>query len=43
MHRKVTILSKEDLKKRYSGEMSNTRMAKLTKEALEMGYSIALI
>lgn len=43
MNRKVTILSKEDLEKRYSGEMANTRMAKLTKEALELGYSIALI
>lgn len=42
MKSKVTVLSKEQLDERYS-RLANTRMAKLTKEAIEKGYSIALV
>lgn len=38
----VRVLSKKQLDERYS-KLANTRMAKLTKEAIEKGYSIALI
>ncbi len=38
----VTFLTKRQLSNRYS-KLANTRMAKLTKEALELGYSIARI
>ena len=42
MNFKVTVLSKEQLQERYS-RVANTRMAKLTKEAIEKGFSIALV
>lgn len=42
MKRTVTTLSKKQLNKRYL-KLADTRMAKLTKEALESGYSIARI
>lgn len=42
MKSKVTVLSKEQLDERYS-RLANTRMAKLAKEAIEKGYSIALV
>jgi len=42
MRRIVKILSNEELDKRYPEGMEN-RMAKLTREAIEKGYSIALV
>ncbi len=42
MQTKVVVLSKEQLVERYS-TLAGTRMAKLTKEAIENGYSIALV
>lgn len=42
MKSKVMFLSKEQLDERYS-KLANTKMAKLTKEAIEKGYSVALI
>lgn len=38
----VTIVSTEQLKKRYS-RVPNTKMARLTRETLNLGYSIACI
>ena len=42
MERTVKVLSKKELNKMYPKEV-NSRMAKLTREALDKGYSIALI
>lgn len=42
MKSSVMVLSEKQLKERYS-HLANTRMAKLTKEAIEKGYSIALV
>ncbi len=42
MKHSVKVLSKKQLDVRYS-ELANTRMARLTKEAIEKGYSIALV
>jgi len=42
MRTSVMVLSNEELDERYSS-LSNTRMAKLTREAIERGYSIALV
>lgn len=38
----LTILTKEDLKSRYV-ELKNSRMARLTDEAVAEGYSIAIL
>ena len=43
METKVTVLSMEQLKERYNLSLPNTRMDRLTKEAIDAGYSIALI
>lgn len=42
MKSNVMVLSKQQLDERYS-RLANTKMARLTKEAIEKGYSIALI
>ncbi len=38
----LTILTKKDLKKRY-GRLKNTKMARLTDEAVTAGYSIGIL
>ena len=43
MKQSARILSIEELEKRYSANMANTNMAKLTNEAISLGYSIALV
>ena len=43
MKRSARILTVEELEKRYSANMANTNMAKLTNEAINLGYSIALV
>ena len=43
MKQSARILSDEELEKRYSANMANTNMAKLTNEAISLGYSIALV
>ena len=42
MNEQLTILKEEDLKKRYE-QLKNTRMARLTSEAVANGYSIAIL
>lgn len=42
MKSSVVVLSQEQLDERYSS-LAGTRMAKLTKESIEKGYSIALV
>lgn len=39
----LTILTKEDLERRYDHQLKNTRMARLTDEAVAEGYSIGIL
>lgn len=39
---KITVLTKEEIEERYS-RLGNTKMARLTTEAVEKGYSIGLL